>query len=69
MSEGLCGKQPFALKQHDRAVIFLICRDVRCTACIAFAAGMLVAALFPYTLAIVIVAAVLIVAGLSLSRY
>ncbi|MBQ9849438.1 MAG: hypothetical protein IJO36_01935 [Clostridia bacterium] len=50
-------------------MIFLICRDARCTACIAFAAGMLVAALFPYTLAIVIVAAVLIVAGLSLSRY
>ncbi|MBR2867966.1 MAG: hypothetical protein IKB88_02715 [Clostridia bacterium] len=45
------------------------CCDLRCSVCIAFAVGMLVAALFPYTLAIVIIAAVLIVAGLSLSRY
>jgi hypothetical protein len=30
---------------------------------------MLVAALFPYTIAIVVIAAVLIVAGLSLGRY
>lgn len=36
---------------------------------IAFAIGMIVAALFPYTLAILIIAAVLILAGLSLCRY
>lgn len=48
---------------------FLRCCDPRSSACIAFAAGMLVAALFPYTIAIVVIAAVLIIAGLSLSRY
>ncbi len=39
------------------------------TVCAAFALGMVVAALFPYKLAIIIVAAVLIVAGLSLCRF
>jgi hypothetical protein len=37
--------------------------------CAAFALGMLVAALFPYKLAIVIVAGVLMVAGMSFCRY
>lgn len=37
--------------------------------CIAFALGMVVSALFPYTLAILIIAAVLCVAGLSLCRF
>ncbi|MBQ2847941.1 MAG: hypothetical protein IJE74_06775 [Clostridia bacterium] len=36
---------------------------------IAFAVGMIVAALFPYTLAILIIAAVMILAGLSLCRF
>jgi hypothetical protein len=36
---------------------------------IAFALGMLVAALFPYTFAVIIIAAVLIFAGLSLCRF
>lgn len=39
------------------------------TVCAAFALGMVVAALFPYKLAIIIVAAVLIIAGLSLCRF
>ena len=39
------------------------------TVCAAFALGMVVAALFPYKLAIIVVAAVLIVAGLSLCRF
>ena len=39
------------------------------TVCAAFAFGMLVAALFPYKLGIIIVAAVLIIAGLSLCRF
>ncbi len=66
MSKGSGGKQP---SRYVWAVIFLRCCDPRCSACIAFAAGMLVAALFPYTIAIVVIAAVLIVAGLSLGRY
>lgn len=37
--------------------------------CAAFALGMVVAALFPYKLAIIIIAAVLIIAGLSLCRF
>ncbi|MEE1012472.1 MAG: hypothetical protein U0L11_10635 [Acutalibacteraceae bacterium] len=36
---------------------------------VAFALGMIVAALFPYTFAIIIIAAVLILAGLSLCRF
>jgi len=36
---------------------------------ISFAVGMIVAALFPYIPAVLIIAAVLIVAGLSLCRY
>ncbi|MBQ2973414.1 MAG: hypothetical protein IJE19_03590 [Clostridia bacterium] len=36
---------------------------------IAFAIGMVVAALFPYTLAVLIIAGVLILAGLSLCRF
>lgn len=56
-------------KRCDWAVIFLRCCDTRSSACISFAAGMLVAALFPYTIAIVVIACVLIIAGLSLSRY
>lgn len=36
---------------------------------IAFAIGMVVALLFPCTIAILIIAAVLIIAGLSLCRY
>lgn len=51
-----------------RAVIFLRCES-RGAVCIAFAIGMVVAALFPYTMAILIIAAVLILAGLSLCRF
>jgi hypothetical protein len=36
---------------------------------ISFAVGMIVAALFPYIPAVLIIAAILIVAGLSLCRY
>ena len=42
--------------------------ESRGAVCVAFAIGMVVAALFPYTLAILIIAAVLILAGLSLCR-
>lgn len=38
------------------------------TVLIAFALGMLVASLFPYTIAVIIIAAVLILAGLRLCR-
>ena len=43
--------------------------ESRGAVCVAFAIGMVVAALFPYTLAILIIAAVLILAGLSLCRF
>lgn len=36
---------------------------------ISFAIGMVVAALFPYTLAIMIIAGIMILAGLSLCRF
>ncbi|MBQ7838331.1 MAG: hypothetical protein IJ395_06885 [Clostridia bacterium] len=39
------------------------------TVCIAFALGMLVASLFPYRIAMLIIAAIIILAGLSLCRY
>lgn len=50
-----------------RAVIFLR-YESKGSVLIAFAIGMVVAALFPYTLAILIIAAVLILAGLSFCR-
>ncbi|MBQ8016068.1 MAG: hypothetical protein IJ264_07800 [Clostridia bacterium] len=43
--------------------------ESRGTVCIAFALGLVVAALFPYTMAILIIAAILILAGLSLCRF
>jgi hypothetical protein len=49
-------------------VIFLR-YDSRGSVLIAFAIGMVVAALFPYTLAILIIAGIMILAGLSLCRF
>lgn len=43
--------------------------DRRSTLCIAFAAGMVVAAFFPCTAAIIVIAAVIVLAGLGLCRY
>ena len=56
------------LKLYIQAVIFLRCMFSGNTI-IAFAIGMIVSALFPYTFAVMIIAAVLILAGLSLCRY
>ena len=56
-----------AAKDH-RAVIFLR-YESKGHVLIAFAFGMIVAALFPYTIAILIIALVLVVAGLSLCRF
>lgn len=56
------------LKLYIQAVIFLR-RIFSGNTVIAFAIGMIASALFPYTFAVLIIAAVLILAGLSLCRY
>lgn len=43
--------------------------ECRGAVCVAFALGMVVASLFPYKLAVLIIAAIIILAGLSLCRF